>query len=369
VTPDDVATSGGGPTAAPDPAPAAFPQAGRRGRRRLRRLVVVTAGLLVLAIVGFVGWYEAEAHPFGPEGAREIVSVAPGGSVTDTIGTLAGRGVVDSSLAFRISLFVHGAPTLLPGRYEFFRNEPFSAVRSTMAAGPDVFDVDVHPGNSLHEVEESVSEAVPDPVAAEFVEAVKGAAIHSPYDPPGSTDLEGLIGTGTYQVLPGESGSQLLGDMVDRFDHEARVAGLTAAAAARLGVTPYQLVTVASIDQKEGYFDRYLGKVARVIYNRLSAGMDLQMTSTVLYPIGQDGGPVTTADRALQSPYNTYLNSGLTPTPIGVPSLAALSAAVDPPAGPWLYFVVVDTSGTTLFATTYQQQLANEQIAKQNGVG
>ena len=74
-------------------------------------------------------------------------------------------------------------------------------------------------------------------------------------------------------------------------------------------------------------------KVARVIYNRLAQDTPLQMDSTVLYALGQDGGPVTSQDLKIQSPYNTYLNNGLTPTPICMPSKTALAAAVHPPAG------------------------------------
>ena len=73
-------------------------------------------------------------------------------------------------------------------------------------------------------------------------------------------NLEGLLGTGQYQVLPGESAHQLLTRMVDRFDSEAAAAGLTPQSAAALGLSPYQVVTVASIAQKEGYYDRYFGR-------------------------------------------------------------------------------------------------------------
>jgi UPF0755 protein len=93
------------------------------------------------------------------------------------------------------------------------------------------------------------------------------------------------------------------------------------------------------------------------------------MDSTVLYSLGQDGGPVTAQDKKLQTPYNTYLNLGLTPTPICSPSPGALSAAVDPPAGSWLYFVVVKKDGTEAFSDTFAEQLANEKLAQQRGVG
>jgi UPF0755 protein len=110
-------------------------------------------------------------------------------------------------------------------------------------------------------------------------------------------------------------------------------------------------------------------KVARVIYNRLANNMPLQMDSTVLYALGQDGGPVTPADLRVRSPYNSYLNHGLTPTPICNASFSALAAAAHPPAGGWLYFVTVKKDGTEAFADTFAEQQANEKLAQANGVG
>ena len=178
-----------------------------------------------------------------------------------------------------------------------------------------------------------------------------------------------MLGTGTYLVLPGETDTTLLTDMVHRFDAQASAAGLSAASASALGMTPYQVITAASIVEKEGYYFKNMPDVARVIYNRLASSTPLQMNATVLYSLHQDGGPVTAKDLALQTPYNTYLNVGLTPTPICIPSPQALSAAVHPPPGAWLYFVLVNKNGTEAFADTYPEQLANEKLAKERGVG
>jgi len=323
---------------------------------------------MLVVVVAVVGWYEVEAHPFGGPGKQVVVEVHTGESATTLADTLAHHGVIGSTLAFRLNLVLHGTPTLQPGGYLFGTNESFSTVRSVMAAGPTVVVVDVAPGNTLSEVANELSGA-PGNLASTFVAQARAGAVPSPYATPSSGNLEGLIGTGDYQVLPGETAHQLLTQMVDRFDHQAAAAGLTAQSAQALGLTPYQVVTAASIAQKEGYFQRYFGPVSRVIYNRLAKGMTLDMTSTVLYALNQDGGPVSTADQRVNSPYNTYLHAGLTPTPICSPSQAALAAAVAPPAGTWLYFTVVSRSGTTLFADTYTQQLANERLAQSRGIG
>jgi UPF0755 protein len=168
--------------------------------------------------------------------------------------------------------------------------------------------------------------------------------------------------------LAGETDGAILQAMVQRFDHDATAAGLSTASAASLGLTPYQMLTAASIVEKEGYISVNMPDTARVIYNRLQRNLPLQMDSTVLYALGQDGGPVTSKDLQTQTPYNTYLNEGLTPTPICMPSKDALNAAVHPPPGNWLYFVLVQKNGVMAFSDTYAQQLANEQLAKSRGL-
>jgi UPF0755 protein len=93
------------------------------------------------------------------------------------------------------------------------------------------------------------------------------------------------------------------------------------------------------------------------------------MDSTVLYALGQDGGPVTPQDEQIQSPYNSYLNTGLPPTPICTPSPTALAAAAHPPPGAWLFFELVEKNGTEAFSDTYAEQLANERLAASRGIG
>ena len=120
--------------------------------------------------------------------------------------------------------------------------------------------------------------------------------------------------------------------------------------------------------EKEGYIPVNMPDTARVIYNRLANDLPLQMDSTVLYALGQDGGPVTSQDLQIQSPYNTYLNNGLTPTPICMPSQDALNVALHPPAGAWLYFVLVQKNGVMAFSDTYAEQLANEKLGQSRGL-
>ena len=347
-------------------------RAGRRAARsarvrRRRRIVLSIAGGFVVLILAFVLWYEVESHALGSPGPQVVVTVQQGESTNAVISALSRQGVIGSSLAFQISEVVHGTPTVLPGSYALHQNLSFSEVRQLLAAGPNIYPVNVRPGFTLSEVAQEVG-SLPGHSAAGFEKAAASGAVHSSVSPPGSGNLEGMLGTGIYNILPGESDTTILTDMVQRFDQNAQAAGLTVASANALGMTPYQVLTVAAIVEKEGYIPVNMPDTSRVIYNRLARGTPLQMDSTVLYALGQDGGPVTAQDLKIQSPYNTYLNTGLTPTPICMPSQDALNAAVHPPAGSWLYFVLVKKDGTMAFSDTYAEQLANERLAKSRGL-
>jgi UPF0755 protein len=367
IGPDETG-AGADPLAAEQAAPGRARHGRRRRHRTRRRVLFGVAAAVVLLIIAVVAWYLIEAFPLGGPGQRVVVEVTQGEGTSQVANSLEQRGVVGSALALRLSFVLHGSPTIDPGGYVFHTNQSFSTVRSILSHGPDLYDVNVLPGYTVAEVTQAVG-AVPGRTGNDFAAVVRSGTVRSSYGTTSSISLEGLLGTGTYQVTVGESDTVLLAQMVNRFEKQAAAAGVNSASAQALGMTPYQVVIVASIAQKEGYFDRYFGKVSRVVYNRLAAGMHLDMTSTVLYAIGQDGGTVTKADHTLDTPYNTYLNAGLPPTPICIPSPAALAAAVSPPAGTWLYFTVVDKAGTTRFAVTYTEQLANEQLAQKNGVG
>jgi UPF0755 protein len=331
-------------------------------------VIALVGGALVAVVLAFVLWYELESHALGPPGKQVVVTVHQGEATNDVVDALSQKHVIGSTLAFRISDFFHGTPTILPGSYALHENQTFSEVRAILAAGPNIYPVDVRPGYSLREVAARV-DSIPGHATGGFAATAGSGAVHSVFSPPGSNNLEGMLGTGSYLVLPGETDLTILRLMVSRFDRDATAAGLSVTSAAAVGMTPYEVIIAASVVEKEGYHPTSnMPYVARVIDNRLAKGIPLQMDSTVLYAIGQDGGPVTAQDLKIRSPYNSYLTKGLPPTPICMPSTTALTAALHPAAGAWLYFVVVKKDGTEAFSDTFAQQLANEQLAKSRGL-
>jgi UPF0755 protein len=138
---------------------------------------------------------------------------------------------------------------------------------------------------------------------------------------------------------------------------KSEVSGLPVNNYKRLGLeSPYDVVIVASMIEREARFPEDRPKIARVIYNRLSKGMALQIDATVQYALG-NWRPLTLDDLEFASPYNTYLHQGLPPTPIAAPGRASLEAALSPARGKWLYYVVIDAQGHHAFTASYDEFL------------
>jgi UPF0755 protein len=131
-----------------------------------------------------------------------------------------------------------------------------------------------------------------------------------------------------------------------------------AAGAQRNAMNVYQAVTIASIVQAEAATRADMGKVARVVFNRLERGMPLQMDSTINYALGRSTLRTTAGDTRIDSPYNSYQRMGLPPTPIDNPGEEAMRAAINPPPGDWLYFVTV-RPGDTRFTADYAEHQRN----------
>ncbi|OBG75270.1 MULTISPECIES: endolytic transglycosylase MltG [unclassified Mycobacterium] len=178
--------------------------------------------------------------------------------------------------------------------------------------------------------------------------------------------IEGLIAPGTFNVDPAAPAEGILASLISAGASEYTKSGLVDTAQA-MGLSPYDILVVASLVQQEANPPDF-AKVAQVIYNRLHAHHTLEFDSTVNYPLDRREVATSDADRALRTPWNTYVSLGLPATAICSPGTDALRAAEHPEPGDWLYFVTIDNQGTTLFTRDYQQHLANIELAKRNGV-
>ncbi|MET7489888.1 endolytic transglycosylase MltG [Streptomyces sp. NPDC005538] len=185
--------------------------------------------------------------------------------------------------------------------------------------------------------------------------SIAKAGLKLPNDAEGNP--EGYLFPATYPLKGKATPESLLSFMVNTANRKFNGAPV-AAGAQRNAMNVYQAVTIASIVQAEAASKADMGKVARVIFNRLERGMPLQMDSTINYALNRATLKTTTSDTRLDSPYNSYQRMGLPPTPIDNPGEDAMRAAINPPPGDWLYFVTVKP-GDTRFAATYEEHQRN----------
>jgi UPF0755 protein len=176
---------------------------------------------------------------------------------------------------------------------------------------------------------------------------------------PAAPDLEGYLFPDTYTLPRRTTADQLVERMVDRFE-KSLTPEIRAKAAAR-GLSVRQLVTLASLVEKETAKPEERPLVAAVYANRIKIGMGLQCDPTVIYALERAGrytGNLTRADLQFDSPYNTYRYAGLPPGPIAAPGQASLAAAAEPADVPYMYFVSRN-DGSHVFATTLDEHNRN----------
>ncbi|MFJ4693301.1 endolytic transglycosylase MltG [Streptomyces sp. NPDC088766] len=181
------------------------------------------------------------------------------------------------------------------------------------------------------------------------------AGLKLPVDAEGNP--EGYLFPATYPLGEEPTPQTVLAQMVDTANRKFNGAPV-AAGAQRNAMNVYQAVTVASIVQAESATKADMGKVARVVFNRLERGMPLQMDSTINYALNRPTLRTSTADTRIDSPYNSYQRMGLPPTPIDNPGEEAVRAAITPTPGDWLYFVTVKP-GDTRFTASYEEHQRN----------
>jgi UPF0755 protein len=191
--------------------------------------------------------------------------------------------------------------------------------------------------------------------------------------------IEGFLFPDTYEFEPNATAAEILETMVQHFLSVAKKLDFVDKVEQDRDISPYEALTVASLAQAEGGVQEDFGKVARVAYNRLYGGdfpcSCLQFDVGINYYYQLTGKPTKPSKKMTReelndpkNPYRLHGKPGLTPTPINNPGEAALRGAMNPPKGPWLYFVAIDKQGHSAFATTNEEHNRNRQIAERNGV-
>ena len=344
------------------------PRTGRTRRRRSPVAVIVSllvlAGLVVGIVLGgqkLIELIDPTARDYTGQGTGEIqIRVQEGDTLSDIARTLAKADVIASMGPFVDAAETNAASVgIQPGVY---------GMRLQMS-GQAALDLMLDPASRLLSrvtlpegltVERSLARMAQEtgrPVEEFQAAAADTAALGLPAYANGQ--LEGFLFPATYDVEPDETPADVLRAMVARSQQ----------AFTALGVPEDQRLTVlikASLVQAEAGSVEDMGKVARVLENRLADGMPLQLDTTVNYANGKGGITTSAQDRANPSPYNTYLHPGLPPGAIDNPGEDALRAALNPTPGDWRFFVVVDPdTGDTRFAVTGAEHEQNVLLFQQ----
>lgn len=325
--------------------------------------VLRTMALLFLAAAAAAVWgyFELRASHRGFGEAEIFVDIPPGASVSTIASRLADAGVVAHPLVFRVAVRLAGVDgKLQAGEYRFSEAATPGAVAQRLARG-DVYtrSITFREGLTIWEMAE-VFESSGLGTRDDFLREARDVSRIQSIDPEASS-LEGYLFPDTYQ-LPRAAGAKGTVDaMVEGF-LRAFDADLRAAAAGR-GMSPREVVTIASLVEKETATADERPVVSAVYQNRLRIRMGLQCDPTVIYALllaGRWNGNLTRENLRIDSPYNTYRYAGLPPGPIAAPGRASLEAAVKPASVPYLYFVSRN-DGTHAFATTLAEHNRNVQ--------
>jgi len=337
---------------------------GRHRRGKVPWAIVV--GIAVLAVFAggalaglrYYTWCKEAGGPTTPV----TFTVPQGASGSQVVDDLHEAGVIRCGMVSKWLLRRSGLEDqILAGTYQLTTNMvPDDAFRALTVGPPPVPTVrlTIPEGYRLTQIAERVHDVLGIAAKRFLAEAESGDWSLPPYLPKGTSVPEGFLFPETYQFRRDGTTAR---DVVERLlgQFATSTAGLPWSNAEDLGLTPYEIVIVASMIEKEAKLPEERPLIAGVIYNRLREGMVLGIDATLLYDDPTPDGQLSDSDLAFDSPYNTRINGGLPPTPIASPGLASLEAALNPARTNYFYYVLCGSDGHHAFGRTFAEHEAN----------
>ena len=287
-----------------------------------------------------------------PYGASTRVIIPRGASFADAADSLSKANLVGWRKMFRLYARVTGGDrNIKPGTYLLRHGTPWKDIIGALNGGHGLVNtITIPEGYTISQITPALARTLKVP-ADSVNAAVRDTALLSRLDIPNPT-LEGYLFPDTYAFPLGTTARQAVHEMV--YDFERRWKPDWDAKASDLKINRNDLVTMASIVEREARLPEERPVIAAVYYNRLRKGMLLQADPTVQYALGHHVGRVLYKDLAVASPYNTYVHKGLPPGPVASPGVASLAAAANPANVPYLYFVA-SPDGHHEFRMTLQE--------------
>jgi UPF0755 protein len=300
-------------------------------------IAVLVAGAMLF--LGLQGWWVLTPAAGVRSGPR-VVEIPAHSGFLDVVRTLDRAGVITSPLGFALLTLVRGhVRSLKAGEYLIPQGANTVAVLARLAGGQVLqHTVIFREGETIAELAGKLG-AEGLVKVDDVLRLTRDTLFLRTLDIPADS-LEGYLFPDTYQFVKGMTPEEMLARMVTRM--RERVSADILAAARSRNLSFHQLLTLASIIEKEAVEPSEMPLISAVFWNRLRVEMPLQADPTVQYAVGKERRRLTREDLLVDSPFNTYRRVGLPPGPIASPGLAAIRAAVNPAAASYFYFVAID---------------------------
>jgi UPF0755 protein len=330
-----------------------------KDKKRLITIIVI----LLCAVCLFIAWrfyYNNQLKPVSNSHKKIIVEIPEGSKIDDIAKILHDKGLIRNRMIFQSYAGRHsqGIKQIKAANYRFEPSMSSVEIFNAMLNGKDydgAVAITIPEGKNIKEIG-SILESHHICSSEDFVNETKKVSEYKkrytilssyPDTADGRTPLEGYLFADTYQFASNSSASTVVSQMLANTQKKFSKSMLNKISANNQNVD--QILNVASIVEMESKEDKDKPKVASVIYNRLAQNMKLQSDATVLYALGEKKTNITNDDLKTNSPYNTYVNTGLPIGPICSPSLKSIKAAINPAQTNYLYFVSDPSTGKNLF--------------------
>ncbi|MBI2635546.1 MAG: endolytic transglycosylase MltG [Parcubacteria group bacterium] len=333
--------------------------------------IIFYTGLVIAAfflIFVFIFWWQIRT-PLDSSGEILIFKVEKGDSAKTVAVNLKKSELIKSSFVFRLYVFLSlGQYSLKPGEYEISPKMPIRDIADTMVlGGVNEVLLTIPEGFSLKQIEDRlVAAKLAKPGEIVSLREIPHRGINSQFTEnippilsgkPKYASLEGYLFPDTYRFFKDASLSDIVSKMVANLD--SKITPNLKTAMADSGRNTYEILTVASLIEKEVKSDADMEVVSGILWKRLRAGIPLQVDATLIYITGRRD--IYESDKKINSPYNTYFYRGLPKGPIASPGLSAIKAAVFPKTSPYLYYLSAK-DGKTIFSITLDEHNRNKAI-------
>ncbi len=340
-------------------------------------MVLVTAVVLIAGAVGW--WYLGKINPQGDPSALQSFTVPEAADFDDVTGLLFEEDYI-SDVGVWERYVGDEQVDIVPGFYQLRLNDHMGNVLARLRIPPAQTSTSVTfpEGFTIERMARRADAVIERMDEAEFIAAAENPSVFARWLPPGTNTLEGLLFPDTYSVSNADTEPQLLDRMIALMERVGEQEDLEAKAR-QLGYTPYEVLIVASLIEREAAVAVDRAKISRVILNRTFVGMNLEIDASVYYGrnrSGIDPDLPFSALRQIDTPWNTYLRNGLPATPIANPGRASIRAALNPAPNPapgdpicvdlpnpsecfYFFYVLANEDGGHAFAATFEQHEAN----------